>query len=1162
MRENSRRPFYPAGELSDVEMGPASSPIQKQAVDAVSDEAAPAAETRPVASTSDNARRMPPGPMGMRMQEDYGGTTSHFQPEKIVNARSFQNRINDISDRASQERFELSSSNRSLRTETPPLRGSKITQVHVEELIESNSSIPAAQVLRRLSKRFIGVKESSKQYMENRSLRWLVNFIFNPYSNTHAFLWNAFLVLFVIIDVIMICLQSCDGPNQYVGRPDAAQYQFLPDARTYFVVDVIITIPQMFDFVVRVSLFIVVWMTRNSGSSKLFSEMTSDPNYYATSCAYLFGLIPFIVNGIYLEKDISNEWIRILLRLLDLLNCLRVAVICADIPAIWALRRAIVLALPHLIAPIFFFFVINITGSVIIYFLEPCYDVATCPWEDLMQCFLFTVVSVSTVGYGNQVPVYEHTRLVIGSLILFGILFICMPLALLGNEYEKAWKMVSGKSGDIIREERMTTTIKKNTIDDYQSKNDEELRKATLKAKQGVLWSTYISSQESLRELIAECKERTKVTPGIIVMFVTLRGTIQILISQAEESIKSTLSTFKYTHGSSEDGNSSSKMASSLGSVSQGGNSNKRGAVLRREGSTSLVESKSANTDDVEIQDKSCLHLLRISLKKDTLDEQLARVRKQPNSWKSKLWYLLEMPTLSSTGRNLQGFFVTIILLSIFGFYTQTLQSLHTQSEGSPLCGRTTQAYCRDKVSSNDPGCFVHTPGPNNTAITTSEKLRFDCTDTDCFGSGVNWGSGFVTCGNYAKNGQTNAIPFESTDNLIQHYGVPSFMTSRNQFQRQSNLCLRIECQNNKAIMDGKLFWIPLEVLITFCFTIDLLLRLYISPSIISYIITFVNLCDIFSLLSFYVDFVEAGGNLWQMDFAIMSSSPDSILLTSLRALKVLRLFKLLRHFQSASVLWETVGKAGRQLLAMLTILVFAILLFAIIIFELEYGAGHVCYVGDADCVIPTSIQGQYNVGARVIFNKDGEISKFGNVLYSIWFTFVTLSSVGYGDIVPTTNTSQFITVFVILFGAMYMSMPLTAAASAFSSLHDLHESKREKMEKLEKGITDAHSTLIRRVIQNNLFKGLRELEGSFESACRRIKDPHNTENVRWKSDSESKQPSVKEQIDSVADEARSYFNVMHKSDLVLDLAAVHELAKEEADTHAHTEQFHSIFHS
>ncbi|KAJ1423012.1 hypothetical protein B484DRAFT_109112 [Ochromonadaceae sp. CCMP2298] len=49
---------------------------------------------------------------------------------------------------------------------------------------------------------------------------------------------------------------------------------------------------------------------------------------------------------------------------------------------------------------------------------------------------------MTTTGYGDQIPQYEWGRFVACFIMLFGTLFLSMPLAIIGNEYEHAWDSI------------------------------------------------------------------------------------------------------------------------------------------------------------------------------------------------------------------------------------------------------------------------------------------------------------------------------------------------------------------------------------------------------------------------------------------------------------------------------------------------------------------------------------------------------------------------------------------------------------------------------------------------------------------------------------------------------------------------------------------------
>ena len=56
--------------------------------------------------------------------------------------------------------------------------------------------------------------------------------------------------------------------------------------------------------------------------------------------------------------------------------------------------------------------------------------------------------------------------------------------------------------------------------------------------------------------------------------------------------------------------------------------------------------------------------------------------------------------------------------------------------------------------------------------------------------------------------------------------------------------------------------------------------------------------------------------------------------------------------------------------------------------------------------------------------------SKFSSVFNSLWWTVVTFTTVGYGDIVPQTIGGKFISSFMMLIGYALIAVPTGIVAS------------------------------------------------------------------------------------------------------------------------------------
>ena len=417
-----------------------------------------------------------------------------------------------------------------------------------------------------------------------------------------------------------------------------------------------------------------------------------------------------------------------------------------------------------------------------------------------------------------------------------------------------------------------------------------------------------------------------------------------------------------------------------------------------------------------------------LTLNEKTVEEEykkkLALIALNPEKISNRIWVLLELPNSSREAKALQFLIIFLIVVSIFMLFTQSLTSFVQYGEQSQICGEVLSIYCEDKSVLTDPGCYVQgQSGPTNV------PLQFSCSSTNCFGFGGNFGStsgSNMTC---LSPLYTSYQPFQNAKQLALSQGAPYLFTSRNKMHKINDICQRIECsQNGIPILDGSWYWLRGELLVNIIFTIELTLRISVADSLVTYAYDAMNFFDVLSVLPFYIEVGKAGGVTDNMNFVILSSSPQPIVFVLMRAFKIFRLLKLTRHFRASKVISLTAGKVWKQILGSISLLMFLVVLFAIMLFEVESGTP--CYIGDHNCYreslgVPLST---FKPGARIIVNKLGKLTQYQNVFYGMWFSFVTLTTTGYGDIVPVTNGGKIMSIFLMLAGSMYMAVPLTGA--------------------------------------------------------------------------------------------------------------------------------------
>ena len=132
-----------------------------------------------------------------------------------------------------------------------------------------------------------------------------------------------------------------------------------------------------------------------------------------------------------------------------------------------------------------------------------------------------------------------------------------------------------------------------------------------------------------------------------------------------------------------------------------------------------------------------------------------------------------------------------------------------------------------------------------------------------------------------------------------------------------------------------------------------------------------------------------------------------------LRALRVLRLFrlfrllKLLRYSPALLTLKRVVAHEYRALLGALLLMMMLMLFSAAIIYFLE---------------------------------REAQPDKFGSIPAAAWWALATLTTIGYGDIVPITPWGKVFGGIVMLFGLGMFALPIAILATGFSQESARHE--------------------------------------------------------------------------------------------------------------------------
>lgn len=232
-----------------------------------------------------------------------------------------------------------------------------------------------------------------------------------------------------------------------------------------------------------------------------------------------------------------------------------------------------------------------------------------------------------------------------------------------------------------------------------------------------------------------------------------------------------------------------------------------------------------------------------------------------------------------------------------------------------------------------------------------------------------------------------------------------------------------------------------LEWIFTILFTIEYLLRLYCVKSPLRYATSFFGIVDLLAVLPTYLGM-------------LFIDSPSFAVVRAFRLLRVFRIFKLFVFLKEADELGRAIARAWGKVVVFLGVVAISITVAGTLMYEIEnWGSDPVTapeppsqerlaqlrdrvrvYIDADDFENAESALNELQ-GQAVYYKK----SKFSSIPESMYWATVTMTTVGYGDIVPTTTLGKFVAAVLILLGYSLIIVP-TGFVSA-----EIIEAKRNR---------------------------------------------------------------------------------------------------------------------
>lgn len=166
------------------------------------------------------------------------------------------------------------------------------------------------------------------------------------------------------------------------------------------------------------------------------------------------------------------------------------------------------------------------------------------------------------------------------------------------------------------------------------------------------------------------------------------------------------------------------------------------------------------------------------------------------------------------------------------------------------------------------------------------------------------------------------------------------------------------------------------EWVFTIFFSVEYLLRLWVSDQPRKYAFSFFGIIDLLAVIPTYISLFVSGTHFL-------------LVIRAIRLLRVFRILKLARYVSGARILVNSLSASKEKIFVFLTAVLTLVTILGTVMYMIEGG-------------------------------ENG----FDSIPRSIYWAIVTLTTVGYGDIAPGTTLGQFVAAFIMILGYAIIAVP------------------------------------------------------------------------------------------------------------------------------------------
>lgn len=192
-------------------------------------------------------------------------------------------------------------------------------------------------------------------------------------------------------------------------------------------------------------------------------------------------------------------------------------------------------------------------------------------------------------------------------------------------------------------------------------------------------------------------------------------------------------------------------------------------------------------------------------------------------------------------------------------------------------------------------------------------------------------------------------------------------------------------------------FFVLSEIVFVTLFTIEYILRIIYTENKLRYIFSIFGIIDLLAILPSFIIFF----------------APLAINLKSLRVLRVLRVLRLLRVFRVLKLIAYSKRRHPKAISTLERLPWYNIEIYFFALFSVIIIAGSLMYIAES--------------------NISGTL--FTSIPQGLWWAVVTVTTVGYGDMIPATAFGKIIAAFTMIAGLTLFTLLITVMGRTMQNL-------------------------------------------------------------------------------------------------------------------------------